>query len=175
MNAISQRPGLRAVGLIAAYDDAAALRAAVQRLGAAGIAFDTFTPRELRFADDPPSRLPLLIALAGFGGAALGFLMQAYAADISYPINVGGRPLFSWPSFIPIAFEIGALCAVIAGFVGYLIAARLPTLYAPIDEAARFAEASASAYVVAVRTDDGAAVRRVLHDAVFITELPDLA
>ena len=60
--------------------------------------------------------LPWIVLCGGFGGAGLGYYMQWYASVVSYPLNIGGRPYHSWPSFIPITFELGILSASLTAF-----------------------------------------------------------
>jgi hypothetical protein len=58
-------------------------------------------------------------------GALLGLLFQFWTSAISWPINVGGKPLFSWQAFVPIIFECGVLFAGITTFMAILHVARL--------------------------------------------------
>jgi hypothetical protein len=148
--------------VLAAFADPDSLRAAVQRLRTAQLgSIETYTPRPL---DDGPSIVPLAVFVAGLLGTAASLALQTYANVWAYPLDIGGRPPFSWPSFIPIALENGILAAMAAGFFGYLIVNRLPRLYEPIDECAAIRRASRDLWCVAVRTTDPAAVWRILQD-----------
>ena len=53
--------------------------------------------------------VPLLTLIGGIGGGLTGFGLQYWVAAITYPMNIGGRPLNSWPAFIPVTFELTAV------------------------------------------------------------------
>lgn len=146
--------------VLGAFTSSEALKTALPRLHEAGFhEIETYTPIA---SEEGPSVLPLIILIAGVLGFTIGFGMQAYADMVSYPLNIGGRPYLSWPAFIPIAFEIGVMSAMVAGFFGYFVVNRLPHLYDPIDEARLIRRASTDRWCVAVRTERPADARRML-------------
>lgn len=122
---------------------------------------ETYTPAAL--PDDEEGRnspLPLAIFVAGMLGAAATFALETYADVVNWPVNVGGRPPFSWPAFVPVAFEMGILWAISAGFFGYLIMGGLSRLWEPVDECAAMRNASRDQWVIAVHSGDHATLER---------------
>jgi Protein of unknown function (DUF3341) len=98
----------------------------------------------------PKSKVPYLVGCFGLGGAALGFLMQWWCNGVDFPINVGGRPLLSAPSFIPITFECGVLAGALAAFFGVLALMRLPKPYHPVFEVDAFKTATLDRFWISV-------------------------
>lgn len=73
--------------------------------------------------DLPPSRLPVLCFFLGAGGAVFAFAFQTWVSTIDWPVRIGGKPFYAWPSFIPIAFELTVLVAGL-GTVAALLLSR---------------------------------------------------
>jgi hypothetical protein len=146
--------------VVASFATEAGLLEALPRLRALG-EVETYTPKALE--DDQPSILPLVVLVAGLAGTAGGFGMQVYANMIGYPVDIGGRPEFSWPAFVPIAFEIGVLSAVLVGFIAFLVVNRLPRLYDPVDESSLMRGAMRDRWCVAVRTETPDRAHALLH------------
>lgn len=92
--------------------------------------------------------------LAGLVAALAAFAMQWYSATLDYPIVVGGKPLNSWPAFLPVTFEVGILAGVLTAVIAMLVANRLPMPYHPVFHSDPFDRASQNGFFLLVRGGD---------------------
>ncbi|MCA9115854.1 MAG: DUF3341 domain-containing protein [Planctomycetaceae bacterium] len=96
-----------------------------------------------------------VVTLAGgvLGGIA-GFGLQYWTSAVDYPLDIGGRPLNSWPSFVPITFEAIILGASAAAVLGMLALNRLPEPWHPLFNVPAFDRASQDRFFLSIRSDD---------------------
>ena len=154
---MARRPPI--YGLLAEFENPTDLMQAAIRVRAAGYRrVDAYTPfpveglaEALGFTHTGMARMVLIGGLVGCIG---GFLLQYYGAAVSYPLNVGGRPLFSWPAFIPITFEVAVLFAALGAVFGMLGLNRLPMHHHPLFRSKVFERVTDDAFFISIESWD---------------------
>jgi hypothetical protein len=145
--------------LLAEFDTAAQLLHATRRAYAAGYrAMDAYAPFPVEGLSDALGFRTNAIPLIGFAGGCIGALtgygMQFWIHSIALPVNVGGRPLNSWPAFVPVTFEMGVLFSALAMLVGLLILNGHPEPYHPVFNVEAFSRASRDRFFLCIEAHD---------------------
>ena len=146
-------------GVMAEFDNPTDLVSAAREAHAHGYKkMDAYTPFPVEELDAalhlPKSKLPLIVLIGGMLGGLTGYLMQYYVTVIYFPINIGGRPLHSWPMYIVITFELTILFAAISAVFGLLAVCGLPMPYHPAFNVPRFALASRNRFFLCIEAAD---------------------
>ena len=119
-------------------------------------------PSEALAGEDGTRGIRPIGVIAGLAGAAALFALETWSAVSAYRFDEGGRPLFSWPAFVPAPVEVGALVAAIGGTVMFFRNAGLTRLNHPAFDLEEVARASCDAFVLAVACDAGEPANAVL-------------
>ncbi len=98
--------------------------------------------------------VPLIVLIGALIGCLGGFYMQYWIAAIDFPINVGGRPLLSWPSFIPVTFELTILFGGLSALIGMLALNGLPMPYHSVFNVPRFELATQNRFFLCIEATD---------------------
>jgi hypothetical protein len=146
-------------GMMAEFDSPSDLVAAARRTYEAGYqkidAYSPFPIEELAEAIGFHSNaVPLVVLIGGLIGCLSGYALQYWISVITYPINVGGRPLHSWPAFIVVTFEMTILFAGLAAVLGMLALNGLPMPYHPVFNVPRFAFATKDRFFLMIFSTD---------------------
>lgn len=140
-------------GLLAAFDSEEALLAAARASRRRGYSrIEAFSPYPVEGLEEAVGfrqiAIPLGVFLGGVLGAGAGYLLQYWCSTIDYPINVGGRPLNSWPSFLPVTFEMTVLVASLTAFTLFMVLNGLPRLHHPLFAVPQFQPAEHTFYLL---------------------------
>ena len=146
-------------GLMAEFENATELVLAAHRAHEAGYRrMDGYTPFPVEGLSEAigfkKDRVALVVLIGGILGGLSGYLMQYWISVVSYPLNVGGKPLHSWPAFIVVTFEMTVLFAGLAGVFGMLALNGLPMPYHPVFNVPRFALATRDRFFLCIEARD---------------------
>jgi hypothetical protein len=151
--------GPKLFGLLAEFPTADALVAATRKTRTEGYTLmDTHTPYPVGETADaigfPKSEMGVIMFIGGLTGAIGGFMMQYWDNAYGYSLNIGGRPYLSWPSFIPITFEMMVLTASLTGLFGLMALCGLPRLNHPLFNVPMFDRATKDRFFLSVEAAD---------------------
>jgi len=149
----------RTYGLMAEFEDPNDLVNATRRARTEGYRrMDAYSPLPIEELHEAlgahHTRLPLVVLLGGLAGCLGGYGLQYWSATLAYPLNIGGKPLHSWPAFIPVTFECTILVAALSAVFGMLALNGLPQPYHPVFNVPRFALASRNRFFLCIEAAD---------------------
>jgi Protein of unknown function (DUF3341) len=146
-------------GLMAEFEEHDQLLEAARRAYAEGYRrMDGYSPFPIEGLAEAlgheASEIPLFALAGGVVGGLGGYFMEWYAMGHLYPLNVGGRPLNSWPNFIPITFELTILISSVSAFLSVFLLSRLPQPHHPVFNVPEFERASIDRFFLCIEAAD---------------------
>jgi hypothetical protein len=146
-------------GLLAEFEGPEALLEATRGAYQEGYRhMDAYSPLPMEELADAlgfhSTRVPLIVLIGGIIGCLGGFYLQYWISVIDYPLNIGGRPYNSWPSFIPVTFELTILVAAFSAVLGMLALNGLPMPHHPVFNVPRFAQATRDRFFLCIEATD---------------------
>jgi Protein of unknown function (DUF3341) len=149
----------RVYGLLAEFTTPEALLEAAEQAYARGYRrMDAYTPFPVEGLAEAigfhRNRMPLIVLIGGLLGGIGAYFMMWYTAVLNYPLNVGGKPLHSWPAFVPITFELTILAASLAAIFGMLGLNGLPMPHHPLFYVREFALATRNRFFLCIEARD---------------------
>jgi hypothetical protein len=156
---VAPGPVVRQYGLLAEFDGPEKLLHAAQRTKDAGYQrVEAYSPFPVEGVGETlhgrSTRVPVIVLAGGILGGLTGYGMQYFVAVISYPINVGGRPYNSIPSFVPVTFEMTILFAALFATAAVLILNGLPMPYHPVFNVPEFVRATRDRFFLCIEASD---------------------
>lgn len=152
-------PRKKPIGLVGLFDDPAMLVEAASAVRDAGFRkWDCHTPYPVHGLDGAMgirrSPIPMICLGAGFVGAGAALLMQWWMSAVDYPVRIGGKPLYSWPAFVPIVFELFVLFAALATTGGVLFLCRLLRWHSPLRDSGLMHHVTSDRFAVVLEAGD---------------------
>jgi hypothetical protein len=146
-------------GLIAEFSTVETLIAAAEKTRDAGYSkTDAYSPFPLEGIMEAlgkkHTRIGFLVLAGGLTGLTAAIGMMFYTNVWDYPINVGGRPLISWPMYFPIMFELTVLLSAFAAVFGMIGLNGLPSPYHPLFNVPEFLKASRDTFFLGIESTD---------------------
>ncbi|MEZ5398568.1 MAG: DUF3341 domain-containing protein [Bryobacteraceae bacterium] len=152
-------PSEQLFGIMAEFDNQEDLLTACRNARDAGYKkMDAYTPVPIHDLTDAlgweNDTLQKVVLCGGLLGCLSGFSLMYYITMITYPMNIGGKPHFSWPAYVPPTFEMSILFAAFAAVFGMIALNGLPMPYHPVWNNPRFAMASQDRYFLCIEAVD---------------------
>ena len=146
-------------GLMAEFDNVNDVITAARRVYGAGYRkIDAYSPFPLEELSEAigfhKNGVALVCLIGGLLGGTGAFTLQWWINTISYPVNIGGRPFNSWPSFIIVTFEMTILFSGLSAVFGMLALNGLPMPYHPVFNVPRFEFASKDRFFIVIFSSD---------------------
>jgi hypothetical protein len=162
------------LGVMAEFDTPEDLLAACERAYAEGFRrMDAYAPMPIEGLAEAigfrKNKVALCVLLGGIAGVIGGFGLLEWITVVAYPHNVGGRPLNSWPAYIPITFECMILLSALTAMISMFAMNGLPKPYHPVFNVPAFERASIDKFFLCIESSDPKF--RVEETAEFLREL----
>jgi len=146
-------------GALAEFANPAELYSACEKVRDAGYNdWDSHSPFPLHGAEKAMgfawSKVPFWGLVCGLSGAAGGFALQAWVSTVASPLVISGKPLLSWPAYIPVTFELGIISTAIGTLTGLAVICKLPAFYHWLFHSERFEKASDDGFFISIESTD---------------------
>jgi Protein of unknown function (DUF3341) len=149
----------RPVLFLAEFESPGQVTRAAEKVRDAGYKrWDVHTPFPVHGMDKamglPDSMLGWIVLACGLTGCSVAFLLIWFTNGVDYPLIIGGKPGFSFPSMVPVMFELTILLSAFGAVFGMFGINQLPRHHHPVFYSKRFERMTDDRFFISIEAAD---------------------